>query len=425
MTKKVTQTIRYKIVFDKALYKLLDDISYAVWRVKNKATSMAYDWQQFSFSYNERLGEYPSDKELLGVGHIADVSRNTKELAPFVSSRIVDTAAQLAVKKFKEMRKDIAKGNKSAPTYRRDGSFPMRAQAMKDLVRISANKYEVKLALLSREGAKERQTTSQQAMTLQTGNGANVILDRIINRQYKLCDSNIVKRKSAYYLMVAYQFTPEKATNLVDDNIMGIDLGVVNAAAIAFNNEDARYFIEGNEISHFRAKVEARRNAMLRQGKYCGEGRKGHGRKTLLKPIEKLRGKVENFRNTTNHRYARYIVDMATKHQCATIQMEDLSGIAADSLFLKRWTYYDLQTKIEQKAKVAGITVKKVSPKYTSQRCSCCGYIAEDNRKTQKDFKCVACGFTANADYNAAKNIAERDIEAKIKTELLSERKVG
>jgi putative transposase len=50
--------------------------------------------------------------------------------------------------------------------------------------------------------------------------------------------------------------------------------------------------------------------------------------------------------------------------------------------------------------------VQKVHPAYTSQRCSACGHIAAGSRESQALFRCVACGYTLNADVNAAKNIA-------------------
>ncbi|HGE5059867.1 TPA: zinc ribbon domain-containing protein, partial [Klebsiella pneumoniae] len=42
---------------------------------------------------------------------------------------------------------------------------------------------------------------------------------------------------------------------------------------------------------------------------------------------------------------------------------------------------------------------------YTSQQCACCGHTAKDNRQTQSQFKCAACGYEANADVNGARNI--------------------
>jgi putative transposase len=52
--------------------------------------------------------------------------------------------------------------------------------------------------------------------------------------------------------------------------------------------------------------------------------------------------------------------------------------------------------------------VEKISPAYTSQRCSACGHIAAESRKSQALFACVACSFACNADVNAARNIAAR-----------------
>ena len=59
--------------------------------------------------------------------------------------------------------------------------------------------------------------------------------------------------------------------------------------------------------------------------------------------------------------------------------------------------------RLEQKA--AGRVVRVAAP-YTSQRCNACGHIAPESRESQAVFRCVACGFHANADQNAARNIA-------------------
>jgi putative transposase len=50
--------------------------------------------------------------------------------------------------------------------------------------------------------------------------------------------------------------------------------------------------------------------------------------------------------------------------------------------------------------------IQKIDPACTSQRCSACGHVASENRKSQAVFTCTACGFACNADVNAARNIA-------------------
>jgi len=50
--------------------------------------------------------------------------------------------------------------------------------------------------------------------------------------------------------------------------------------------------------------------------------------------------------------------------------------------------------------------VEKISPAFTSQRCSACGQADRDSRESQAVFRCTACGFACHADVNAASNIA-------------------
>ncbi|MBO2436278.1 transposase [Actinomadura nitritigenes] len=58
--------------------------------------------------------------------------------------------------------------------------------------------------------------------------------------------------------------------------------------------------------------------------------------------------------------------------------------------------------RLEQKA--AGRIVR-VDPGFTSQRCSECGIVDRKSRESQARFRCQSCGYTDNADVNAARNI--------------------
>ncbi|WP_423782917.1 zinc ribbon domain-containing protein [Ferrimicrobium acidiphilum] len=54
---------------------------------------------------------------------------------------------------------------------------------------------------------------------------------------------------------------------------------------------------------------------------------------------------------------------------------------------------------------ITPVEIIAINPAYTSLRCSKCGYTEQKNRKNQAIFCCLACGYTDNADVNAAKNI--------------------
>ena len=68
----------------------------------------------------------------------------------------------------------------------------------------------------------------------------------------------------------------------------------------------------------------------------------------------------------------------------------------------------DIKNMAERIGKKYGITISLTNAEYTSQQCSCCGYIHKDNRKTQEKFKCIHCGYEENADLNASINIKNR-----------------
>jgi putative transposase len=65
-------------------------------------------------------------------------------------------------------------------------------------------------------------------------------------------------------------------------------------------------------------------------------------------------------------------------------------------------------TILANKAESAGRLMIAVDARNTSIMCPECGHVAKENRLTQARFQCVACGFTANADHVAARNILSR-----------------
>ena len=67
-----------------------------------------------------------------------------------------------------------------------------------------------------------------------------------------------------------------------------------------------------------------------------------------------------------------------------------------------------LKKEVEHIARKYDIAVSTVQPSYTSKMCPICGCIDDGNRPNQETFKCVECGFEANADFNAANNIKNR-----------------
>ena len=67
-----------------------------------------------------------------------------------------------------------------------------------------------------------------------------------------------------------------------------------------------------------------------------------------------------------------------------------------------------LMKRLQDKMGANGGKLVVVPSAYTSQTCHECGHVASENRESQAVFRCVKCGYQANADVNAAKNILGR-----------------
>lgn len=68
-----------------------------------------------------------------------------------------------------------------------------------------------------------------------------------------------------------------------------------------------------------------------------------------------------------------------------------------------------LVAKVESKKnRRFGGKVVRVDPRFTSQTCYSCGAIDKESRQTQSRYCCTSCGFTLNADFNAARNILQK-----------------
>ena len=67
--------------------------------------------------------------------------------------------------------------------------------------------------------------------------------------------------------------------------------------------------------------------------------------------------------------------------------------------------WFEFRRQLTYKLTWRGGKLIAIPPQYTSQTCNRCGCVDKQNRHTQAKFKCIACGFECNADYNAALNI--------------------
>jgi IS605 OrfB family transposase len=205
--------------------------------------------------------------------------------------------------------------------------------------------------------------------------------------------ADLVYRDRKFFLLCTI-YLPDGAPIQTTD-ALGVDLGIVNLAV-----DSTGETFSGNKVEEVRQHY-AQRRAVLNHV----------GTKSARRRLSKIRRKEANFRRNQNHCIAKKIVAKAKASESAIV-LESLKGIR-DRLTVKRrqrarhagWSFSQLRLFVEYKAKLAGVPVVSVDARNTSRTCSECGHCAKGNRQSQAEFRCLHCGYSTNADYNAARNI--------------------
>ena len=187
--------------------------------------------------------------------------------------------------------------------------------------------------------------------------------------------------------------SPEKAT---DSKVLGVDCNVDDHIAVT---STGRFIGNADYLNHQRCEFEKRRASLQQTGTHSAHN-----------TFQRIGDRFGRWSDDYLHQCSKELVAEAKQHGCTHIAFEDLEQIRehiSDGKKFQQWAFNALQKQTEYKAERLGIVVENVEPAYTSQQCSKCGCTLEENRDDQH-FECLDCGYTANADYNAAKNIARK-----------------
>jgi putative transposase len=224
-------------------------------------------------------------------------------------------------------------------------------------------------------------------------------------------NATVSRRGDNWYI----SFQTEYDINVVNrklTNPLGIDLGVKKFA----------YFSNNKAINPINSFKNLAKKLAKEQRKLAGKIKFSNNWKKQKAVITKLHIKIADVRKDFQHKHS---TDISKNH--ALVVIEDLKilnmsksakgstkkhgkNVKAKSglnrvILDQGW--YEFRRQIEYKQEFSGGKLILVNPKNTSRKCSCCGHINKDNRKSQAVFKCVVCGHKDHADHNAAKNILE------------------
>lgn len=225
----------------------------------------------------------------------------------------------------------------------------------------------------------------------------------------KIKNATISQLAGQWY--ISFQVEVETAeSNHTSTTIVGLDAGVTKLATLS----DGTVYQPVNSFKASQRKLATLQRQLSRKVKFSSNWQK------QKRKVQRLHSHIANIRRDYLHKVTSEISKnhamIVIEHLKVSNMSKSAKGTAEQhgrnvkaksglnrSILDQGW--YEMRRQLEYKQLWRGGQVLAVPPAYTSQRCACCGHTAKENRLSQSKFVCQACGYTANADVNGARNI--------------------
>jgi IS605 OrfB family transposase len=210
-------------------------------------------------------------------------------------------------------------------------------------------------------------------------------------------ESDLIYHDGTFYLAATCNVDNPDPSEVTE--FLGVDFGVVEIASTSDGKNYSGAAIKGVRHRHRRLRTKLQKKQT----------------RAAKRRLKKLSGKEARFGKHSNHCIAKEIVETA-RRTGRGIAIEELTGIRErikarhgdQRAVLHSWAFAQLRAFLEYKAILAGVLLVVVDPRNSSRECSRCGHTEKSNRPSQSLFSCRQCGFTVNADFNAARIISSR-----------------
>lgn len=399
----------------KATRRAVDDLLMMTTTAKNLA--MRLNWRADSTWLDDTLasGGGTLPKKLEWSGRLYSYPK-IRAAVPALASGVAATIQRAIDTKWTQIRYDVlVKQITSCPHFRVGQPIPLPSQAVK--LAVVDGKYSISFSPYSRdaEAGTRRMTLplvardpfqESQLVALTTGQWriGQVTIERDPKRFYR------------YYIRIAY-------TRLIERRKEGVHAAInrgMRCFVAAVTDTGEAWVYDGEDIEAYLKQVQRRR----REYQYASKAsdRWGHGRHRTLRPIERLSGQAERWRETRNQTIARRLARWLAARNVSTLYIEDFTGIRmgeperlAGGKYvwdrIQEWPYYELGSRLTACLEEEGITTVVVPPQYISQRCPKCGEVRPahaDRVKWQLKCSTPRCGFRRHLDVAAALNVLSR-----------------
>ena len=211
------------------------------------------------------------------------------------------------------------------------------------------------------------------------------------------------------------------------ETVLAIDGGLRKDATAVVVNEDGEqlsvpYFIQNTERERMRNLARERNQLNSKLAYLRREGRDHTDSfRHVQVEYERVNNKIRHKREQLVHDVANQVLALALVYDVDAIVHEDLRSLSPPrgegqlSWELSSWARREILSKIEYRADIAGLHVKRVHPGNTSRSCPRCGATGHTTKSPDHSFevwwgghfRCdnARCGFQADRDYVGAVNV--------------------
>ena len=229
------------------------------------------------------------------------------------------------------------------------------------------------------------------------------IAHRPIHPDFEIKNVYVRERGGHFYLSLQGEINePDLAERPSLRKVIGLDLGIKHF----FTTNQLEWVKPLNKYQRQLAHLQSLQRQLTTKTKFSTNWMR------LQRRIAKKHHHIANCRKNFNHQLSRYIAD---HYDAVFLEKLDIQAMLAKgghklNMQILDQGWYQFKTFLKYKMEWLNKAYIEVDPAYTSQACAFCGHTSRGNRPTQSQFRCLSCGFTANADYQASLNIARRGL---------------
>src|SRR6266702_94982 len=199
-----------------------------------------------------------------------------------------------------------------------------------------------------------------------------------------------------WYALIVCETEPptEHAPSACEHPAIGIDVGLKSFLTDS----------EGHTVKNPRFYRNSQKTLRRKQRQLCRRKKGSHRRRKAARSTAQTHLKIARQRRDFQYKTAKPYTEqyqMIAVEKLSILNMVQNHSLAKSIMDASWGAFLDI---LEEKAARAGHQVIRVNPRFTSQKCSHCGQLVQKSLSVRTHI-CPSCGFVADRDVNAAKNI--------------------